>query len=274
VTQTLDVLRAAISHRWLLCGNQSVFGQSGGDNGLEITPDGHWYKLYPAVGGGTVRGAGFDEEGTWTAQLVSSVPSDPEPFELDMEIFGGGGIGAYPALASTPQAMRLNNNGVFTGNYVLDANVPVGTVRCPPSADPSRSGVCTPPPSMIPRTTCTDADATAAALGIWSRCGGTMAGAPAHDGIEFVADGSFYFLHRDPKGVLVRGAATTDIGTAQAMNWGGGNSAPCQMTTQIQTKAGANITSSAQPFDTSPRQLWLYTSPDWGDPERYTFVMP
>ena len=30
----------------------------------------------------------------------------------------------------TPRAMRLNNEAVFVGNYVIDPNVPTGTLRC------------------------------------------------------------------------------------------------------------------------------------------------
>jgi hypothetical protein len=46
------------------------------------------------------------------------------------------------------------------------------------------------------------------------------------------------------------------------------------MTTTIQTASGASLQSSARPFDSMPRQLWMYTSPEWGDPERYTFIAP
>ena len=132
VTQTLDAFSAAISQRWLLCGTQSVFGPSGGggDNGLEITLDGHWYKLFPAVGGSTVRGAGFNQEGTWTTPSVPQTPTDPQPFQLNLEVLGGGTLITHPVFASTPPAMRLNNEGVYVGDYVLDESVPVGSVRC------------------------------------------------------------------------------------------------------------------------------------------------
>jgi hypothetical protein len=101
-----------------------------------------------------------------------------------------------------------------------------------------------------------------------------MPGAPQHEGVEFAALGGFFFLHRDATGVLVRGTADNDRGMAQALTWGGGSSAPCQMTTTIQTASGAALQSSARPFDSMPRQLWMYTSPEWGDPERYTFIAP
>jgi hypothetical protein len=133
VTQTLDAFRAAISARWLLCGRQSIFAVKGGDIGLEITVEGRWYKLYAARGGGTVRGAGFDEEGTWEAITVPRSSNDAQPFQLDFSILGSGAIYTHPALAGAPSAMRLHN-GVLRGDYVLDQTVPVGIARCPPGS--------------------------------------------------------------------------------------------------------------------------------------------
>ena len=91
-----------------------------------------------------------------------------------------------------------------------------------------------------------------------------MPGAPAHDGIELAADGSFYFLHRDPMGGLVRGTSDVDTGSAQVS---------CRAIT-IKTLAGASIASGTAHYQSTPRQLWIYTSPEWGDPERYTLVSP
>src|SRR5262249_15219974 len=119
-----------------------------------------------------------------------------------------------PVFASTPRAMRLDNNGVFVGNYVIDPTVPVGNVRCAPLPDPTRSGECTPPPDSLLDQTCTNDVSIKLTLGRWSRCGGSMPGAPLHDGIELTADGSFYFLHADPTGGLVRGNSDADSGTA------------------------------------------------------------
>ena len=96
-----------------------------------------------------------------------------------------------------------------------------------------------------------------------------MPGAPLHDGIELTADGSFYFLHLDPTSGLVRGTSDTDSGTAKLNVF-----APCNSEISIATLAGASIASSAVHYQSTPRQLWIYTGPEWGDPERYTFVSP
>ena len=88
-----------------------------------------------------------------------------------------------------------------------------------------------------------------------------MPGAPIHDGIEVTADGSFYFLHRDPTRGLARGTSNADTGTAQvAVGW------LCQANMFIKTVAGASISSTANHYQSTPRQLWIYTSPEWGRP--------
>jgi hypothetical protein len=260
----MDALRQAISGRWILCGHQSVFGVDRGDIGLEITPDNHWYKLYEAEGFGTIRGAGFDEEGTWTALNVGEDSSTPQ---LNLDIFGSGTVITSPVLASMPRAMRLNNNGVFVGNYVIDPTFPMGSVRCAPRPDPTRSGECTPPPDVAIEPTCTDVAATEGLRGRWSRCGGAMPGAPLHDGVEFTSDGSFYFLHRDPTAGLVHGE--TDRASLRVLVEG-----PCRVDLFLNTASGVSIGSSAQLRRATPRQLWIFTGPEWGDPERYTFITP
>lgn len=96
-----------------------------------------------------------------------------------------------------------------------------------------------------------------------------MPGAPPHDGIELAANGSFYFLHADATVGLVRGGADTDSGTATT------SVAPqCGANITFTTRAGAYILSASVTYQSTPRQLWIYTSPEWGDSERYTFVSP
>jgi hypothetical protein len=258
-----DLLPAMVG-RWLLCGHESVFAVDGGDIGLEITADQHWYKLFTAQGAATIRGAGVDEEGTWTALDLG------DHIQVNFQILGSGTVITAPVFASTPRAMSLDNNGVFVGNYVIDPTVPTGSVRCPAQPDPTRSGDCTPPAdTLIEQTACTNTEAIDQTLGRWSRCGGSMTGAPPHDGIELTADGSFYFLHRDAMDVLIRSSSDANRGTVQVVA-----GPQCRANISINILAGASIESGTALYQSTPRQLWIYTSPDWGDPERYTFVSP
>ena len=94
-------------------------------------------------------------------------------------------------------------------------------------------------------------------------------GAPPHDGIELTADGSFYFLHRDAMDVLIRSSSDANRGTVQVVA-----GPQCRANISINILAGASIESGTALYQSTPRQLWIYTSPDWGDPERYTFVSP
>jgi hypothetical protein len=258
VMSTIADVVTAMTGRWLLCGNESAFAVDGGDIGLEITADNHWYKLYAAEGAATVRGAGFDEEGTWEAIDLG------DHIQVNFAIFGSGTVITAPVFASTPRAMRLDNNGVFRGDYVIDPTVPTGDVRCAPKADLTRSGACTPPADTLIQACTIDQ-----IFGRWSRCGGSMPGAPPHDGIELAANGSFFFLHADPSGGLVRGSSDTDSGTAMTSA-----SSQCGANFTFTTRAGAYILSTSVIYQSTPRQLWIYTGPEWGDPERYTFVSP
>jgi hypothetical protein len=260
----MSAFLAALPGRWLLCGgHESVFGVDGGDVGLEITSDNHWYKLYAAEGAATIRGAGMNEEGTWTALDLG------DHIQLNLNILGSGTVITAPVFESTPRAMHLDNNGVFRADYVIDPTIAMGSARCASLPDPTRSGDCTPPSDGLLEQTCTDDVALARTVGRWSRCGGSMPGAPQHDGLELTADGTVYFLHLDAAGGLARGVSDADSGSARVTV-----SAPCRADLFIDTLAGASIGSSTALYQSTPRQLWIYTGPEWGDPERYTFVSP
>jgi hypothetical protein len=79
----------------------------------------------------------------------------------------------------------------------------------------------------------------------------------------------FYFLFGDATGLLARGETDDTRGTVRAAT-----GPSCMMTTEIHTVAGSRFWSTARPYDTSPRQLWIYTDPEWDDPQRYTFAEP
>jgi hypothetical protein len=114
---TMASFAEAIQGRWLSC-NGSVFCSN--EIGIEITADGRWYKLYAAGPTTLVRGAGFDETGTWSVIDTSSMNFPDAWWQLNFEIYGSGFIVTHPALSTGPRHMRLNNNGVCQGDYTLD----------------------------------------------------------------------------------------------------------------------------------------------------------
>jgi len=237
VTSSSDLL-SVMPGTWLLCGDQSIFGVDAGDVGLEITADNHWYKLFPAQGGGTVRGAGFDQEGTWTSFDLGDY------VQVNFDIFGSGTIITVPAFASTPRGMRLNNNGVFVGTYVIDPAVATGSARCaltstagdasvPPSpgnADGGNAPACDVPPQS---SLCSQnpagsvavgsvADLLATMPGRWLLCGSESVFAVngGDVGLEITADNHWYKLFAAEGGATVRGAGFDEEGTWTAFDEG------------------------------------------------------
>jgi hypothetical protein len=111
---------------WALCGATSVFGTQ--EAGFSFLADGTWYKLY-ASGGQFIRGQGFGEQGTW--DLFGGDASEPQ---VNLNIAGGGGIDVFPAFATSPRKMRLNNNGVWVADYVF-ASCPADTTAVADASD-------------------------------------------------------------------------------------------------------------------------------------------
>jgi hypothetical protein len=113
---------------WLACSSPSVFGTTD-DVGLEITPDGHWYKLVADANGNAVPASGWGHEGSWET-VDTSVENGPCAYQVNLNIDGSGGVITFPDFAETPDVMRLDNEGVFAANYVrVDA-----TTAAPPPA--------------------------------------------------------------------------------------------------------------------------------------------
>jgi hypothetical protein len=111
-----DAYVAALTGSWLLCKTPSVFGTSD-EIGLEIDADGNWFKLYLGDAGAIERGHGFDRQGTW-----DTPHEDGGFFQLNIHIFGSGDIYTNPVFATNPRKLRLNNFGVFIGDYAIDGN--------------------------------------------------------------------------------------------------------------------------------------------------------
>jgi hypothetical protein len=119
-TPTETSVSERLVRRWVLCGAQSFFGTSD-ESGLEFASDGRWYKLFCDSAGQLVRGQGAVVGGNWSL-TDTSVMNGPGYFQLNIDIDGSGRVITFPALSDDPVKMRLNNNGVYTGDYV-----PAGT---------------------------------------------------------------------------------------------------------------------------------------------------
>ncbi len=245
--QSMSDLVTAMTGRWILCGQESVFAVGGGDIGLEITADNHWYKLFPAEGAAAIRGAGWDEEGTWTALDLG------DHFQVNFNISGSGTVITAPVFASTPRAMRLVNNGVYVGNYVIDPNIPTGSVRCAPqpgsdgavatggtsgtdggSPTMGDSGAIAPLCDALPASAvCSQnptgsvavqsmSDLVTAMTGKWILCGQeSVFGVGGGDiGLEITADNHWFKLFPAEGAATIRGAGWDEEGTWTALGLG------------------------------------------------------
>lgn len=102
---------------WTLCGEQSAFCSTE-ESGLELTADGRWYKLFADADGRLWRGRGWDRRGSFTIIDTSGGSNGAGSYQLNLEIDGSGTVISHPVIASDGRAMRIDNNGVCTGEYV------------------------------------------------------------------------------------------------------------------------------------------------------------
>lgn len=116
-TPTREDFVAAMLGAWVSCGATSVFGTS--EAGLELTEDGRWAKLVASPGAPELtRAKGWNDTGTWTVLDTSSF-NGPGVFQLNLDIDGLGTVVTIPVFStSSPDTMRLNNNGVWVSDYV------------------------------------------------------------------------------------------------------------------------------------------------------------
>jgi hypothetical protein len=102
---------------WLVCSTPTVFGTT--EDGLLISPDGHWAKLERTASGTLTALSGWGNEGTWQVLDDSAMNGKPT-YQLNLAIDGRGTVITVPTISlSSPERIRLDNNGVFQADYVL-----------------------------------------------------------------------------------------------------------------------------------------------------------
>jgi len=113
---TNEAFQDLIVGSWLLCSPESTFGTKD-EQGLVLYADYRWAKLFDQGDGELVPGVGWGVEGTWES-LDTSGFNGPGVYQLNLNIDGSGTVITTPVLAEEPAHMRLDNNGVFVGDYV------------------------------------------------------------------------------------------------------------------------------------------------------------
>lgn len=94
---------------WVYCTGYHMFGRP--YDGIEFVADGTWYFLDSDGKDGFVRRAGFDAGGTWSVLANNN-------FQLNLDLFGGGGDALFSAFQVNPMAMRAMNSMGSVGDYV------------------------------------------------------------------------------------------------------------------------------------------------------------
>jgi hypothetical protein len=102
--------RSLLRGRWLSC-QGSLFGTED-DVGIELGPDGHFYKLYIDAAGELYRGQGFDEEGSY--ELLDQA----DFVQLSVTVAGSGQHFIQTRFGS-PGTAAFDNFGVWGGKFVF-----------------------------------------------------------------------------------------------------------------------------------------------------------
>jgi hypothetical protein len=164
--------------------------------------------VYRAPDGGLVRAEGLDQEGVW--ELVGENGSGHGEFHL--RLAGRGFFPVAPLFFDTPEpGLWLPVGSWFfpAGGYLRwtgDAPAP----GPPPGPEPTCGHFREP----IMLTSVEQADQLL--VGAWTLCGPDSvlgAAAPGEVGVEFLADGSFHLLIRQPDGSVAVGSGPGSVGT-------------------------------------------------------------
>lgn len=111
-TEFVDTIIGA----WVLCSAESPLGPDAGESGILLDADGTWFMLFQDESGVLLPASGFDREGTWDVIDTASF-NGPGSFQLNLSIFGRGTVISHPEFTAQPVTMRINNNGVYEGDY-------------------------------------------------------------------------------------------------------------------------------------------------------------
>lgn len=91
---------------WTLCGDASALGDPTGEVGLEITADGHLYRLVRNADGTIIRGVGSGQEFSWTVTDTTAM-NGPGSYQVDLQVAGGGTMFLTAQFLESPPFVRF-----------------------------------------------------------------------------------------------------------------------------------------------------------------------
>ena len=279
-------LSALLPGTWSVCGGP-LFGMPiSAANGVELTSDGQYHVLGASpndslvpldsvpssdAGSDSEAGSGLAFDGTYDV-VDGSASYGPGTYELQLHPANGGLFQGQIVVMDSPRQLQY-----FAPN--------AGPQTLSPSAPWSpRASVCSCVDTQAMKVSETDpAGLVAAMIGRWLWCGTEpVSSYPILEttnpaiwldgpvlGVEFANDGTWYVLHEDPSGALVRGTSPSDHGSFQIVSalpvsLAGGFLGPEPLSIQVQTSQpespDADVVDYAQAIVTeNPRVLLLTT---------------
>jgi hypothetical protein len=244
---TQALFRQQLFRTWLLCSKPSIFGSSD-EAGLEIAADGRWYKVFTQSDGTLQRGVDLNQ-GTWEIIDTSAMNGQPS-FQLNLSTTLGTVI-VHPEFSVAPLKMHVNNNGVFAATYAAQGEAVPPTMSATEIAATYPPKACSLPGQPVPTPGARDAF-TAAFVGRWLTCQGSIFPNPKEVGLEFAADGTLSKLYpgKTP-GTVVRASGFGEEGRWSLLDIG---SATIQVDLEM---AGGGGISLFPVFTSSPRKMHL-----------------
>lgn len=100
-------MSSRLCRRWWQCSGEFVFGTPDAV-GVEFTPDGQWHLLTLDPTGAVVAATGADAQGKW--DMYGPGPMNG-PCSIQVDIYKGGMIGAFPMFYEQPTKVNLNTGG-------------------------------------------------------------------------------------------------------------------------------------------------------------------
>ena len=207
---SVDQVRSLLVGTWIRCSGGPFPGALVDDVGIEVTADGHFYRVHELPDGSLARATGADQEGIVFYWAPDSV--------LNWGLSGRAVFSTTPTFFASPPVLRLDGDAA-PAYYERWTGAPPVTGL--PIVD---SGACGALGDQIePRSL---DHATELVTGVWIRCAGdsesalNVPGDPLvlNDddvGIEIAADGRFHRLYRDGLGHLIRAQGLDQEGTWQ-----------------------------------------------------------
>lgn len=194
-----DAAQELLTGTWILCSGDPGFATvDDHEVGLQFTADGHWYRVYRADDGTLIRAEGLDQDGTYVVAYVSDINT-----QVDLQMHDGGTYILGAVFLESPRFMRLGRERPSPGDYLLWTG-PEPVAGEPPGSEGWPCGA-----PGVPVVLSSLEQTEDLLVGVWLRCQGASsilgptAGAP-EIGLQFTADGSWYYVFDGPGDTLFR----------------------------------------------------------------------